>query len=150
MINTVNKAILEDKSCWVGDNYARNNGFDALINAKFKSGNSRLVIQILYGFDYGENEETDASIIIKNKGTDLSEQGQYPSREPYSAIPYVVDILKIKGSLSKDYFSKILFYSNTREMQIFYISENNPKPVTLFTSYIMMVYINEELIKQKY
>ena len=150
MINAVNKAVLEDKSCCVGDNYAGNNGFDALINAKFTSGNSRLVIQILYAFGYGEDEETDASIIIKNKGTDLSEQGQYPSREPYSAIPYVVDLLKIRGSSSKDYVSKILFYSNTREMQMFYITENNPKPVTLFTGNIMMVYTNEELIKQKY
>ena len=50
---------------------------------------------------YGEDEETDASIIIKNKGTDLSEQGQYPSREPYSAIPYVVDLLKIRGKVEK-------------------------------------------------
>ena len=152
MISEVNKAVREDKSCCVGDNYEGNNGFDALINAKYESGNNRLVIQVLYGFGEGENddEENDATIIIKNKGTDLSEQGQYPSKEPYSAIPYVIDLLKIRGTSTKDYVSKILFYSNTREMQMFYITDSNPKPVTLFTGNIMMVYTNEELIKQKY
>lgn len=35
-------------------------------------------------------------------------------------------------------------------MQMFYITDSNPKPVTLFTGNIMMVYTNEELIKQKY
>ena len=152
MISEVNKAVREDKSCCVGDNYEGNNGFDALINAKYESGNNRLVIKVLYGFGEGENddEENDATIIIKNKGTDLSEQGQYPSKEPYSAIPYVIDLLKIRGTSTKDYVSKILFYSNTREMQMFYITDSNPKPVTLFTGNIMMVYTNEELIKQKY
>ena len=152
MISEVNKAVREDKSCCVGDNYEGNNGFDALINAKYESGNNRLVIQVLYGFGEGENddEENDATIIIKNKGTDLSEQGQYPSKEPYSAIPYVIDLKKIRGTSTKDYVSKILFYSNTREMQMFYITDSNPKPVTLFTGNIMMVYTNEELIKQKY
>ena len=152
MISEVNKAVREDKSCCVGDNYEGNNGFDALINAKYESGNNRLVIQVLYGFGEGENddEENDATIIIKNKGTDLSEQGQYPSKEPYSAIPYVIDLLKIRGTSTKDYVSKILLYSNTREMQMFYITDSNPKPVTLFTGNIMMVYTNKELIKQKY
>ena len=152
MINEVNKATREDLSVCVGDNYAGNNGFDALVNAKYATGKNRLVIQILYGLgENGEfNEDTDASIIIKNKGTDLSEQGEYPSQEPYSAIPYVIDLLKIRGTKEKDYVSKILFYSNTREMQMFYIVEGNPKPVTLFTGNIMLVYTNAELIKQKY
>ena len=152
MINEVNKATREDLSVCVGDNYAGNNGFDALVNAKYITGKNRLVIQILYGLgENGEfNEDTDASIIIKNKGTDLSEQGEYPSQEPYSAIPYVIDLLKIRGTKEKDYVSKILFYSNTREMQMFYIVEGNPKPVTLFTGNIMLVYTNAELIKQKY
>ena len=152
MINEVNKATREDSSVCVGDNYAGNNGFDALVNAKYATGKNRLVIQILYGLgENGEfNEDTDASIIIKNKGTDLSEQGEYPSQEPYSAIPYVIDLLKIRGTKEKDYVSKILFYSNTREMQMFYIVEGNPKPVTLFTGNIMLVYTNAELIKQKY
>ena len=122
MINEVNKAVMEGKSVCVGDNYAGNNGFDALINAKYPSDKNRLVIQVLYKLGSESDEESDGSIIIKNKGTDLSEQGKYPSEEPHSAIPYVIDLLKIRGSSTKDYVSKILFYSNTREMQMFYIS----------------------------
>ena len=151
MISEVNKALLEDRSVCVGGNDAGSNGFDALVNAKYTSENNRLVIQILYSFGDKEiKENTDASIIIKKGGTDLSNQGQYPSQEPYTAIPYVIDLLKIRGNKVVDYVSKILFYSNTREMQMFYIAEDEPKPVTLFTGNIMMVYTNEELIKQKY
>ena len=151
MITLVNKAILEDKTVCIGGGNAGSNGFDALVNAKYASGNNRLVIQILYALGDKEiNADTDASIVIKNGGTDLSNQGQYPSQEPYTAIPYVIDLLKIRGNKVKDYVSKILFYSNTREMQMFYIAEDEPKPVSLFTGNIMMVYTNEELIKQKY
>ena len=151
MITLVNKAILEDKTVCIGGGNAGSNGYDALVNAKYASGNNRLVIQILYALGDKEiNADTDASIVIKNGGTDLSNQGQYPSQEPYTAIPYVIDLLKIRGNKVKDYVSKILFYSNTREMQMFYIAEDEPKPVSLFTGNIMMVYTNEELIKQKY
>ena len=152
MIDAVNKAVLKNISCCIGDSYSGFNGFDALINAKYEDEKNRLVIQVLYAFGVTKevNEDTDATIIIKNKGTDLSEQGGYPSEEPYSAIPYVIDLLKIRGTKQKDYVSKILFYSSTREMQMFYIVKDNPKPITLFTGNIMLVYTNEDLIKQKY
>ena len=152
MMDAVNKAMLQNISCCIGDSYSGNNGFDALINAKYEDEKNRLVIQILYAFSENEqiNEDTDATIIIKNKGTDLSEQGGYPSQEPYSAVPYVIDLLKIRGTKQQDYVSKILFYSSTREMQMFYIVKDSPKPITLFTGNIMLVYTNEELIKQKY
>ena len=153
MINAVNTAVLQDKSVCIGDNYFTYTGFDALVNAKYTTGNNRLVIQIMYGV--GENgeelgEDNTANIVIKNGGTDLSTEGKFPSAEPYSAIPYVIDLIKIRGTKTQDYVSKILFYSNTREMQMFYVTEDNSKPVTLFTGNIMMVYTNPELIKQKY
>ena len=154
MISEVNAAIAQDKSVCIGGKDSSNTGFDALVNAKYSSGNNRLVVQVLYGIgeDNKEiNEETSNNyIVIKNGGTELNSQGKFPSSEPYSAIPYVIDLLKIRGEKEKDYVSKILFYSNTREMQMFYVTENDPKPVSLFTGNIMMVYTNEELIKQKY
>ena len=110
MINEVNKAFIEDTNCCIGENYATNNRFNALINAKFSNGNNRLVIQILYDLD-GEkeiSEDIDANIVIKNGGTNLVTQGQYPSQEPYTAIPYVIDLLKIRGDKARDYVSKIL------------------------------------------
>ena len=153
MINAVNTAVSQDKSVCIGDSYFTYTGFDALVNAKYTTGNNRLVIQIMYGL--GENgeeigDDNTANIVIKNGGTDLTTEGKFPSSEPYSAIPYVIDLIKIRGTKTKDYVSKILFYSNTREMQMFYVTEDNSKPVTLFTGNIMMVYTNPELIKQKY
>ena len=153
MINAVNTAVSQDKSVCIGDSYFTYTGFDALVNAKYTTGNNRLVIQIMYGL--GENgeeisEDNTANIVIKNGGTDLTTEGKFPSSEPYSAIPYVIDLIKIRGTKTQDYVSKILFYSNTREMQMFYVTEDNSKPVTLFTGNIMMVYTNPELIKQKY
>ena len=149
MIDVINKAMLNNMSCCIGDVYTGHNGYDALINAKYEEDKSKLVIQILY--KEGEiNEDSNATIIIKNKGTELSQQGKYPSQEPFTLIPYVVDLLSIRGNKQKDYVSKILFYSSTREMQMFFLVDNNPRPVTLFTGNIMLVYTNEELIKQKY
>ena len=153
MINAVNTAVSQDKSVCIGDSYFTYTGFDALVNAKYTTGNNRLVIQIMYGL--GENgeeigDDNTANIVIKNGGTDLTTEGKFPSSEPYSAIPYVIDLIKIRGTKTKDYVSKILFYSNTREMQMFYVTEDNSKPVSLFTGNIMMVYTNPELIKQKY
>ena len=151
MINAVNKAIREDKNYCLGDTNS-GHGFNALVNAKYTSGNNRLVIQVLYSFNEGEkiNEDTDATIVIKTGGTDLSNAAKYSDRELHSPVPYVIDLLKIRGNKDKDYTSKILFYSNTREMQMFYITENSTLPVSLFTGNIMLVYTNEELIKQKY
>ena len=149
MINAVNKAIREDKNYCIGDTNS-GHGFNALVNAKYTSGNNRLVIQVLYSFNEGEkiNEDTDATIVIKTGGTDLSNAAKYSDRELHSPVPYVIDLLKIRGNKDKDYTSKILFYSNTREMQMFYLTENSTLPVSLFTGNIMLVYTNEELIKQ--
>ena len=149
MIDAINKAMLQNMSCCIGDVYEGHNGYDALINADYEDEKSKLVIQILYKITE-INEESNANIIIKNKGTELTEQGKYPAQEPYTLIPYVIDLLNIRGNKEKDYVSKILFYSNTREMQMIILVKDNPKPVTLFTGNIMLVYTNEELIKQKY
>ena len=152
MLSAINKAMKDGTSCCIGESYFMHTGFDSLVNAKYTSGNNRLVIQVIYGL--GDNNEISAggtaNIVIKNGGTDLKEQREYPSSEPYSAIPYVIDLLKIRGNQEKNYVSKILFYSNTREMEMFYNTENSNKPVSLFTGNIMMVYTNPELIKQKY
>ena len=150
MIDEINQAMLENRSCCIGDiDTEHNNDYDALINADFEDDKTRLVIQILYR-DGEFNEDTNATITIKNKGTELSEQGKYPSEEPHTLIPYVIDLLKIRGNKQKDYVSKILFYSSTREMQMFFLVKDKPQPVSLFTGNIMLVYTNEELVRQKY
>ena len=154
MVSDVNRAVLEGKSVCIGEMQKDNDGYDALINANFKDIKSRLVIQVLYGLG-GEiyEEEKNITITIKVSGEDLGEsEGNFGKDEKLAAIPYVIDLLKIRKKIisQNDYVSKILFYSNTREMEMFYIDEQTSNPVSLFTGNIMLIYTNEELIKEKY
>ena len=76
-------------------------------------------------------------------------EGRFGTAETIATIPYVIDLLGIRDSRI-EYVSKILFYSNTREMEMFYVDDTSPTPVSLFTGNIMLVYTNEELVNQKY
>jgi len=154
MVNLVNNAVLEGKSVCLGEMQKDTDGYDALINANYAAGKNRLVIQVLYGLGQKEeklkDEEQMVDIIIKIQGTNLeANEIKVGNNENYATIPYVVDLLKIRESRA-EYVSKILFYSNTREMEMFYIDDNEPAPVSLFTGNIMLVYTNEELVRQKY
>ena len=152
MVSTVNKAVLEGKNTCIGE-MGRDYSYDALINSNFEADKYRLVIQVLY--ELGEEklmgDEEVLKIYLKITGSSLRDEGNYKKSEDYTAIPYVIDLLELRNSkVGTDYISKILFYSNTREMQMFYIDENEAAPVSLFTGNILLVYTNEELIKQKY
>ena len=155
MVSDVNKAVLEGKSVCLGEMQKDNDGYDALINANFQDVKSRLVIQVLYGLgeEIKEGEEEDIVINIKVSGTELGEsEGKFGDKEDLAPIPYVIDLLKIRERKmdQMEYVSKVLFYSNSREMEMFYIDEETSQPVSLFTGNIMLVYTNEELINQKY
>ena len=154
MVNLVNRAVLEGTSVCLGEMKKENDGYVALINANYGE-NNRLVVQILYDLGKEQNEylkdyEEDIIINIKITGTILGiSEGKIGGPEKYAPIPYVVDLLKIRDS-RPEYISKILFYSNTREMEMFYIDNSSFAPVSLFTGNIMLIYTNEELIRQKY
>ena len=92
------------------------------------------------------------TINIRITGEEVGQnEGKYGEDEPKAPIPYVIDLLKIREKKIKDsYVSKVLFYSQTREMQMFYLDESSSTPISLFSGNIMLVYTNEELIKQKY
>ena len=154
MMNDVNKAVLEGKSVCLGEMQKDSDGYDALIKANYEGVNSRLVIQVLYGLGKEiKDEEEDITINIKIGGTDIGEsEAKFSNDEKLAPIPYVINLLEIreKKMAQMDYVSKVLFFSNTREMEMFYIDEETPTPVSLFTGNIMLVYTNEELINQKY
>ena len=156
MVNLVNRAVLEGTSACIGEMQKDSDGYDALINAKYADGKNRLVVQVLYGLgDKKEEELKDGEVndlTIKITGTNLgTTEGRRGNTERLAAIPYVIDLLAIRESKSgSDYVSKVLFYSTTREMEMFYIDDSSPAPVSLFTGNIMLVYTNEELINQKY
>ena len=66
--------------------------------------------------------------------------------ESYSVIPYTINIPKFR-ELSK---SKILFYSYTRELQMYYVQTSSPYPEKLFSGNIMSVFTNPNMVRQKY
>ena len=147
MQEAVNEAVRDGKNSCVYQPTAQSGIFNALVSANYQGSKSRLVIQVLYGFG---GEGTEASIVLKTKGTELSSQGEQSNQEQYSIIPYVIPLTEIRKNSGKDYVSKILFYSNTKEMEMLYVPDDNTAPISLFTGNIMLVYTNEELIKQKY
>ena len=155
MVNLVNSAVLNGKSVCLGEMQKDTDGYDALINANYAPNNNRLVIQVIYGLgnkkeEQLKDENKSVNIVIKVSGTSLGiDEFKVSNPENLATIPYVIDLLKIRDS-KEEYVSKILFYSNTREMEMFYIDENEPAPVSLFTGNIMLVYTNEELVRQKY
>ena len=161
MVNAVNSAMNQGTSVCIGESQKDTNGYDALINAKdlsSGSGNNRLVIQIIYGLgeeDKAKKEKLkDESISlnitlrINGKKVDTQDFG-YNEDETLVLVPYVLDLLEIRGNDKKDdYVSKVLLFSNTREMQMFYLSSGAPQE--LFSGNIMLVYTNEDVINEKY
>ena len=151
MQEAVNQAIAKGQSCCVYDPYSGAGVFNALVSANYKDGNNRLVIQVLYVSKENDlSADTDAYINFKTGGTELSSTGEKADQEQYTIIPYVIKLAEIRRNSGKDYVSKILLYSNTKEMEMLYIPDDSPAPKSLFTGNIMLLYTNEELIKQKY
>ena len=160
MISAINEAIVNSKSVCVGETQKDSNGFDALINAMdVANGYSKLVIEVMYGIGDDEdtkeqnikkaNEGAEMNITIRTNGYQVETQNfEYNEPEELSLVPYVLDLNKIRESGEENYVSKILIYSNTNELQMFYIS--NGAPVELFSGHIMLVYTNKDVIKEKY
>ena len=159
MISQVNEAMISGNNLCVGQTENDNNGFDALINAVDVKGGTytRLVIQVLYGFGEDEknrkNEEIsdeaiDLRINIRIRGIKVDSEKSFGDKEEYTLIPYVLDLLEIRNSQA-EYVSKVMVYSSTREMQMFYIDTSGP-PQELFSGNIMLVYTNKDVIDEKY
>ena len=99
----------------------------------------------------GENEQI--------RQTQFYEQEEYGRQEQYkkSMMPYILDLPAIRGDSDTDYISRVLLYSKTFDMQMYYIDysgkdipENNNAPMKLFTGNVMLVLTNPYLAKQKY
>ena len=153
MITSVNKAAIEKKSVCVGEKKKDTNGFDALVNARdVANGYARLVIQVVYGLGQNskiKNEEKTLNITIKTNGYQVDTPDYpYNEDEQLTPVPYVFDLKKIREKEKDRYISKILLYSNSRELQMFYL--DNGAPVELFSGNILLVYTNEEVVKEKY
>ena len=155
MIAAVNNAMIEGKNICLDLGSNSQSEFNALIKAKLEGENSRLVMQVIYGFskdEINDLKDQENTINIKIAGTQFGDStGKHILDEKLAPTPYVIDLLEIrKKIIGSKYVSKVLFYSNTTKMTMHYISDDSTVPLTLFEGYIMLVYTNEDLIYQKY
>ena len=156
MISEVNKAERTSSSLCLGESIKDSNGFDALINMKnYEKELTKLVILVRYGI--GENEENEEineqdvimNITLMTTGVNVNKEGfGYNEDEQLTLVPYVFDLKEIRNMQTENYHSKVLIYSSTRELDMYYL--DNGQPIELFSGNIMMVYTNEKVIKEKY
>ena len=67
-----------------------------------------------------------------------------------TVIPYIVDVKTLRGDSETDYVSKILFYSQHFEMQLYYIPEDSNAPIKLYYGNIALIDTKPDLALQKY
>ena len=154
----VNKGIEEGRSCCIGEYNEDSKEFNALINTiDVKNEKTKLLIKIIYDMNDDQkdstklrDEEEMIDIYLRVNGYQIDNQNQeYNEQEEYTLIPYVLDLNDIRENNSGDYISKVLLFSKTYEMKIFYLV-NNGIPVELFSGNILLIYTNPELVKEKY
>ena len=151
MIAAVNAAERFYNNLCAGEGYKDSNGYDVLINAK-NLNNNKLAILVRYAI--GDNKELKEdnvmmNITIRTTGFLVDkEEYEYNEDETLTIVPYVFDLKKIREMQTENYHSKVLIYSSTRELQMYYLQTGSP--VELFSGNIMMVYTNEDVIKEKY
>ena len=156
MVSEVNKAEKNANNLCVGETIKDGNGFDALINMKnFTNDFTKLVVLVRYGIgDYEKNQESNDDNIIMNitlrtTGVKVDKEGfEYNEDEQLTYVPYVFDLKEIREMQKENYHSKVLIYSSTRELNMYYLDEG--QPVELFSGNILMVYTNEDVVKEKY
>ena len=104
------------------------------------------------------NVEVNFNIYIKtDQGVTIEKTDYYTLKEygqdedsKKSIIPYIVDVYTLRGDDENDYVSKVLFYSQHLEKQMYYIPEDSNKPIKLFCGNFALVYTNPQLAQQKY
>ena len=156
MVQAVNEAERTYNNLCAGETFKDTNGFDALVNLKnYTKGTTKLVILVKYGMGEGEenykNENDNdvmMNITLRTTGFKVSKDGSFNEDEELTLVPYVFDLKEIREMEKENYHSKVLIYSSTREMDMYYLQ--NGSPTKLFSGNIMMVYTNEEVIKEKY
>ena len=161
MLDAINNAAREGKNLCKGDEKKDSNGYDAIINAEKikpeKGEYKRLIIMIQYGFGDNQEEKKDKlkddpvqlRINLRISGFDVSAAKEYNENEANVLVPYVLDLKTIRGDQSSDnYISKVLIYSNKRELEMYHLKDGTP--TQLFSGNILLVYTNEAVVKEKY
>ena len=138
LVNTVNLLTNTTSSC-IGA-FNENGVYDGII--KHDESKKKLAIYLV---TLGHIDFTGRVYLrVKEKQLEVNEKTVMED-ESYSLVPFTIII-----SHFRDYASKILLYSYTRELQMYYTEESTPYPEKLFFGNIMSVYTNPNMVRQKY
>jgi len=138
-INTLD-SLTQDTSACIGA-FKENGIFDGI----FKHTQTKTKFAILLK-NYGEFS-AKARVYVRYKETNLTAiEQEVTEGELYSIIPYTLHIpqFREKGA------SKILLYSRTRELQMYYVEGNSTYPERILFGNIMPIYTNPNMVRQKY
>ena len=90
--------------------------------------------------------ESDVAVYIRTEEKVLEPNEQnVMDHGKYSMIPFTIHISQFRSKASK-----VLFYSKTRDMQMYYVAGDSPYPERLFFGNIMSVYTNPDIVRMKY
>ena len=138
-IITALDSITKDTSACIGT-FKEDGIFDGIF--KYDQSKKKLAILLKTASELSAN----VNVYVRTQETTLSVNEQEVNDfAKYSLIPYTVHISHFRTSASK-----ILFYSKTRDMQMYYVEGSAPYPERLFFGNIMSVYTNPEMVRQKY
>ena len=140
-LKTLLESLDESTTSCIGDFNEDDKGiYDGIIKlseTKMKIG-IILKLQAVINFNariYLRTSEENLEIIEQEKSIDQS----------LSLVPNTLVISDFRV-----YASKILFYSYTRELQMYYVEGDVPYPEKLFSGNILLVYTNPNQVRQKY
>ena len=128
-----------DTAC-IGDFNSNSGIYDGII--KYDTNNTKLAI--IFKKKYVGTSA--ARVYIRTTENILKPEEQTVTvNSLYSLIPFTLII-----SDFRNYASKILFYSRSRELQMYYLPEDRSYPEKLFFGNIMSIYTNPNMVRQKY
>ena len=157
MIEAVEEAIEKNTSYCIGSQSTINpKRYNYIFKYENKDENTpkRLVIKVTNNNyvkgNFSIYMKIDQGVIIEH--TDFSTLKEYGADEETkkSVIPYIVDVYTLRGDNETEYVSKVLFYSQHLEMQMYYIPKDTNAPIKLFSGNIALVYTKPDLAVQKY
>ena len=140
LITTLNQIITTRSNCIGEFNENDNGNYDAII----KLDTTKKKIGIRLHLEGIINFKARIYLRILEASLEQTEQKKKVD-ESHSLVPLSVVI-----SDFRQYASKILFYSMTRELQMYYIESEATYPEKLFSGNVLLVYTNANQVRQKY
>ena len=73
----------------------------------------------------------DQGVTIEHTDYDTLKEYGKDEDSKKSVIPYIIDVYILRGASDTDYVSKVLFYSQHLEMQVYYVQEGDENKVPI-------------------